>query len=959
VIFIIALTVYLSTVAPTTSFWDCGEFIAASYTVGVPHPPGAPLYLLIGRLFSMLPLVENIGHRVNLISVILSAITVMLLYLCIVRMARLWRSKEESTVDMITVYGGAAVGALAFAFSHSFWFNAVEAEVYAVSMFFTALVFYLALRWIDSARTPAGNRILLFIFYIIGLSCGVHLLNILALMSVTYIVAFRKTTITVPTFLLTGFIGAAIIFAIYPGIVQGLPTIIEKTNIWTVVVILVFLVILSIVFVKKDYRWPALFTIAILLVILGYSTYILIMIRSGLDPFLDENNPETWKKLLAYLNREQYGSESLFATMFDRKAPFWSYQINKMYIRYFNWQYAWNLGQGLFYIAPLFIGLIGAVHHFYRDRRGAFVVLVLFIMTGLAVVMYLNQDDPQPRERDYAYVGSYFAFAIWIGVGAIALVEWAGKAFKSLAPGAIAWILTGAGLLLVPVNMFALNYKSHSRAGNYVAWDYSYNLLTTCEKDAILFTNGDNDTFPLWYLQTVENVRTDVRVVNLSLFNTGWFIKQIRDKEPKVPLPAKLTDAYIENVIESRDYTGLIERRWQQIRKVKLGGASPDDPPMTWEVPGTISYPVGPQGQLEHFLRVQDIMILNTLVANNWRKPIYFAVTVSEQNLIGLRNEIDTSKNYLKMEGLAFRLTPTPTDIIDSDLMARNLMQNYKYRNINNPDIYYNANIIKLLGNYRQGLLRLALHYLNEAEKAGMMDKSIPVERTLSLAERIEKFEELNPREKSLTTLDFMKDIMPDEVIPVRHDIINLQIGRLYARLGHRDEMIRRLDQIAVRDDLTVQNSFEYGVYYLSEAGEEWKARELFNRSLSVDPSLNNVQRIAYTWIQFSDDTSYIAGILQNYLKLDNSRPAQLQIAVQALMLGLNEMAFSIYEPMIQANPEDMEAYRGMIDYNQRTGDFRRGLEMAESWLASHPDDRWMMQRRDNLAKLTNDTALK
>ncbi|MDP8238512.1 MAG: DUF2723 domain-containing protein [Candidatus Hatepunaea meridiana] len=949
---------FFSTTAPTTSFWDCGEFIAASYTLGVPHPPGAPLYLMIGRLFSMIPFAENIGLRVNIFSTLVSAITVMLLYLCIVMLIRIWRGREKTLNDKISIYGSAIVGSLAFAFSHSQWFNAVEAEVYAVSMFFTAVVFFLALRWRDYAGTPAGNRILLFIFYVVGLSTGVHLLNVLALMAVTYIVAFKKYDLTFKSFILIGIMGAVVIFTIYPVIIQGLPTLIKVSksfSYWSVIIIMIALAWASFEFIRHDKRLPAMVSLSALLVIIGYSTFLIIIIRSGQDPFLDENNPETWSKLLSYLNREQYGSESLFLTMFERKALFWAYQIKKMYIRYLGWQY-FEINR--FYMLPFLLGMVGAVHHFFREKKGAFVVLTLFFMTGFAILLYLNQDDPQPRERDYAYVGSYFAFAIWIGIGTFALIEmiteWVGRrsSDKRVQPTTvIAVTITALCFALVPMNMLIKNYHTHSRAGNYVAWDYSYNLLNTCEKDAILFTNGDNDTFPLWYLQTVEGVRTDVRVLNLSLFNTGWFIKQIRDKEPKVPMPAKITDEYIENYIDSRDVTGLMDRYWQERRKVKIDGPTPDDPTMVWEIPATLSYPVGPQGKMEHFLRVQDIMILYTMFACKWEKPIYFAVTVSDQNLIGLRNIADTSKNYLKMEGLAFKLMPHPTELIDPDLMAENLLKKYKYRNINNPKIHYGDNIIKLLGNYRQGLLQLAYHYIGEAQTTGMMGEK-PVERTMTLAERIDKFDELDPRTKALTALDFMSEIIPEDLIPIRHDVIRVQIGRLYSQLGHPEEISKRLDAITNEKNLNAQNAFEYGVYYLSEAQSEEKAKEMFNYSLRRNFTIENIQRVVYTWIQFTSDTTYAADLLRNYLVKDNSHQSRLLIATQAQMFGLDGLAFSIYEPLLQANPNDNEAVKGMIEYYKRTKQYKQGLELIDSWLSTHPDDRLMTNKRDELSNI-------
>ncbi len=948
IVFLIALINILSTTAPTTSFWDCGEFIAASYTLGVPHPPGAPFYLLIGRLFSMLPLGGDIGWRVNLVSGFSSALTILLLYLSIVRLIRLWRGDEKSAMDKITVYGSAAIGALALAFSHSFWFNAVEAEVYAVSLFFTAIVFYLALLWMDYADVPAGNRILLLIMYLVGLSTGIHLLNILAMISVTYIISFKNIKTTTRTFIVTGVIGCVVILAVYPGIIQGIPEIIESFTVWAIIPLFFLMLFLAIYFIKNDHRIPALAILSMILVTIGYSSYMLIKIRSGLDPFLDENDPETWRRLLYYLKREQYGSESLFATMFDRNAPFWSYQINKMYIRYFNWQFIGGLGAKL-YGVPFLLGMIGVFHHFYRDAKSAWVVLTLFLMTGLAIVLYVNQPDPQPRERDYSYVGSFFAFAIWIGIGVTTLIEVLQDALKKFDRKILAAGVVIICFIAAPFNMWLQNYESHDRSGNYVAWDYSYNLLNTCEPNAILYTNGDNDTFPLWYLQTVEGIRTDVRVVNLSLLNTGWFIQQIRDKEPTVPMPSKISDHYIENVIESRDVTALMDRRWKEVQKVSINGPSPDSPKMVWDVPATMSFPVGMTGQTEYFLKVQDLMILNTIAANKWEKPIYFAVTVSDANLLGLRDIRNPNNNYISMEGLAFKLHSNPVPLIDPEQLSDNMFNVYKYRGINDPNVFFNDNILKLLGNYRQGLLQLAMHYITEANTEA--DSSL-TNAEWSLEERIERYGELSMFEKALTTLDFMEDRIPEEHIPIRHDIISLQIGRIYSILNKPQEMGSRLNRIIENEQLDLQKAYEYGLHYLSEAQDPQKAAELFDYCLELNETLENYQRIAYSWIQLGPDSAYAIDVLRRYLQGRESRQEKLRVAAQALALGLDDFAYSIYEPMWMANPEDQSAVNGMIEYHKRKGDYRRALTLVNDWLGAHPDDEAMMNKKDNILSL-------
>ncbi len=948
-VFLIALLTLGATVSPTLSFWDCGEFIAAAFTVGVPHPPGTPLYLLIGRLFSMLPIATDIGLRVNLLSVLGSAITSLLLYLTIVRLVRVWRGREVTTTDKILVYGAAFIGALALNFSHSFWFNSVEAEVYSMSTTFTALVFYLALRWLDASDTTTGNRILLLLFYMIGLSSGVQLMGVLALLPIAYIIGFKHYEPTPRNFLLIGVVGCILVLAVYPGVIQGVPTLITKISLWGVLAILGGLIYAAYYFVKNDQRIPALSVISLLLVVLGYSTFLLIKIRSGQDPFLDENNPETWSALLSYLNREQYGTESLFLTIFQRKAPFWDYQIKQMYIRYLGWQF---FDFARFLAIPFILGVVGFVHHIYRDRKGAFVNLVLFLLMGLGILLYLNQDDPQPRERDYAYVGSYYAFAIWIGIGALAIAEMAIQTFRNfnskVVSGGVMALLAG----MVPLNMAIQNWHDHDRSGNYVAWDYSYNLLNSCDEGGILYTNGDNDTFPLWYLQVVDGVRTDVRVINLSLLNTGWFIKQIRDKYPKVPLPPKVTDAYIENTVDSREMSGLMDRVWSANRKVAVEGATSILPKLVWDVPGPLAYPVGPNGEQKYFLRVQDLMILNTIAMNasaGWERPIYFAVTVSDGNLVGLRNIRDLSKNFLSMEGLTFRLKPESCDLLNPDMVAINMMRKYKYRGVSDPSIYFDDNILKLLGNYRQGLIQLAYHYLTEAEKVGDIDTT---GASSDLQGRIDTFENLPRKVKALTALEFMDKTIPEDRVPIKYDVLSLQIGRIYADLGKPEELSRRLDRITESQPLTAQSAYEYGAYYLSDARDAKNGREMFDKSIGLNPDIENVTRIAYTWVQLGGDTAYAGDLYRAALARNNTHSTKLKIAKDALEIGMPEFAATLYDELWQANRSDGQALDGLLESLKKSGDIRKALSTAESALALNPSDPVIQKKLSELKSM-------
>ncbi|MCG8608118.1 DUF2723 domain-containing protein, partial [bacterium] len=697
--FVIGLITYLITVAPTTSYWDCGEFITASYILGVPHPPGAPLYILIGRAFTMVPFVEDIGLRVNIISVIVSAFTVMFTYLIIVRFMREWRGIPNSLEEKLIIYTSGVIGALGFAFSDSFWFNAVEAEVYAVSMFFTAIVVWLILMWAERADDTRSDKILLLIAYLIGLATGVHLLNILALPTVALIIYFRKSEYQLKTLLLTAAASALGFAMIYPGIVKGIPYVMSKSFLALafIAVILLFGIYYAI---QNRKRVLSLILMSIMLVAIGYSTYTALYIRSGLKPAINENNPDVPARFVSYLNREQYGDIPLT----ERRAPLWEYQIKKMYIRYFGWQFIGKgntLGSDNYIVEtlstrglmalPFLIGLIGMFHHFNRDWKRALSTLTLFIMTGIAIALYLNQEDPQPRERDYAYVGSFFAFALWVGMGAGALLELVLNSIRTSQLlrkiGVVATLLLLC--IAVPYNLFSFNFESHNRSGNYVAWDYSYNILQTCEPDAIIFTNGDNDTFPLWYLQYVHGIRPDVRIVNLSLLNTPWYIKQLRDEEPKVPI--NLSDAEIDR---------LTAQLWDKPQKVRIPiprkrvleylekrednatltpGDVPQVPRMEWELRNTKviqGHPV---------VLVQDVMVVHILQAVKFSKPIYFAVTVSPENMIGLDNRRNSSgsNNYLRMDGLAFQVMPYggPGDFMSPEKLDQNLFENFQYRN--------------------------------------------------------------------------------------------------------------------------------------------------------------------------------------------------------------------------------------------------------------------------------------
>jgi tetratricopeptide (TPR) repeat protein len=844
VAFLFSFIIYLSTIAPSVSFWDCGEFITCSYILGIPHPPGAPFYLLIGRIFTMLPLAADIALRVNIISALTSALTVMLTFLIIVRLVKQWRGEPKNLEDILILTASGLIGAMAFAFTDSFWFNAVEAEVYAISMFFTSFIFWLILVWLEKAEEPGSERYLLFIAYMIGLAIGVHLEMILVLPAIGMIVYFKyldkkQQPITLQNILIFSLITAGIFVAIYPGVVQWIPRIAGALTLWSLLLFVIVLFFGIYWAINNGRKILSLAFIAGLLIIVGYSTYSMIYIRSGLDPAIDENDPETVAQMVKYLNREQYGTWGTFPRRypglpqewefkerysnmsywnfnFSKQMDFmWNYQIKKMYLRYFAWQF---IGQGATigsdgFISenfsfrgllglPFLIGLIGMIHHFYRHWRHALSIAAIFVLTGVAIVIYLNQENPQPRERDYVFVGSFFAFAIWIGMGLTAILEWIQEAMRNkektrkLLYGAVIVSL----LIMAPINLLANNYRSHDRTGEYVAYDYSYNILQTCEPNAVVFTNGDNDTFPLWFLQYVYNIRPDIRVVNLSLLNTPWYIKQLKNEEPKVPI--SLTNEQIDQL------EGLIP--WQK-RTIKLPvprsvqekmlddlGERRQFVPLDEQQASEIVFDVQPTvyGQA---IRVQDYMILNILYANQWRKPVYFAVTVSNDNQLNLQK-------YFRMDGLDFKLVPYDGQHISTSVLEHHLFEIFKFRGLNDPSVFLNDNIIGLLQNYRAAYLRLAREYLLEKKY-----------------------------DKMLAVLDKMEETMPEKTVPVPDYRISMSIGQMYYLAGRSDEFIRRLD-MALEQNPESPDIYGALISILSQQGNHERAVKTLELWLAKHP---------------------------------------------------------------------------------------------------------------------------
>ena len=917
--FIFPLVLYIYTMAPTASFWDCGEFIATSYILGVPHPPGSPLFLLLGNVFTNLPFFNDIGARVNLISPIVSAFSVMFLYLIIVQLIEEFQGKSKDTSKIIINNISAFLAALTFAVTDSHWFNAVEAEVYSLSTFFTAIVIWMILKWASLSKDSWNIRYLLLIAYMIGLAIGVHILNLLTLPFIVGIIYFKKYEFNLKSFLIALLTPLLLFVIIYSGIILGLPDIISKFNSIYIVIVGMIIVTLAILFLhlssfnvsfiyiskvlsicaiifiglitynklfiksvnnisndyinklnaiddsfifyvsqqenqsngydnldydyleelKKDraitlknqkifeakkekinfFRllfWqtsgvlfgfiililivPACFLFynnyynnyqlplkvilsCFLLILIGYSSYTTIFIRAIQHPRINENNPDNLDRALSYINRDQYGAIQSFNPAsaiqsssgghwrrwtndknnpsFSEQMNFvWNYQIKEMYLRYFAWQFigrsdkqsdkAWLIndlngdpvgnrnidGIDFFrYGFPLvfLFGLLGIYFHFTQDWKRALAVLSVFLATGLMLVLYLNQYDPQPRERDYSYVGSFFAFSIWVGIG-ISFIQHKIKDFfeESNISSFISITIACFIFMLMTFTMSAKDYKEHSRYGNYVAWDYGYNLLNSCEPNAIIFTNGDNDTFPLWYLQEVEHIRRDIQVVNLSLLNTPWYIEQLMDQEPKLDIqfnhPSLIDDIYS---IES-DYLISTQEGYRLCSREFTGEVPWSELDCDLNINEDINFQFKVPAYRQQVLRIQDYMILQLINDLYTSKPIYFAATVSESNQVGLGR-------YLQMEGMTYRLVSEKLadDFVESinyDKMKLNLTQAdinntiktvedynnaivenkgiYRYRNLNNEDIVFSDNIKRLVQNYRIGYLRLMQYQL-------------------------------------------------------------------------------------------------------------------------------------------------------------------------------------------------------------------------------------------------------
>lgn len=1031
VVFAIAAFVYCTTIEPTASFWDCPEFITSGYKLEIGHPPGAPFFALTANLFSQFASdATQVARMVNTLSALLSAVCIMFLFWTISHLVRrlIVRDGAVPTLSQaIAIEGSALVGALIYTFSDTFWFSAVEGEVYAYSSAFTAVVFWLILKWENCDNQAHSDRWLVLIFYMMGLSIGVHLLNLLCIPAIVLVYYYKK----VPEANLKGsllalavsvVIVAAVLYGVVPGIITvggwfelffvndlGMPfntgviiyiILLVASFVWAlwetyqkdnskrgnfafltafgllgvpfygygVQAFITGVVILAVMYWllnRKDKKQNVAFVSArlkntallcMLMLMIGFSSHALIVIRSTANPPMDQNSPEDIFTLGNYLSRTQYGKSPLFfgqaytsepavaedgmhykfedgapiyqpkeketadekdsyflvrhdrtqvfeqnmffprmwsdshaqmyesimggvkghmvdgvkmPTQFENMKFFFAYQCNFMYWRYFMWNFAgrqndlqghgerehgnwltgfdWfdnhvlglgdqslvpdslkeNKGHNVFYCMPLLLGLLGLFWQAFRDKRGIqqfWVVFFLFFMTGLAIVLYLNQTPGQPRERDYAYAGSFYAFAIWCGMGVAALWEWV-KRLK-VNPVVAASVVSLISLI-VPIQMASQTWDDHDRSGRYTCRDFGYNYLVSLQDkgNPIIFTNGDNDTFPLWYNQEVEGVRTDARVCNLSYLTTDWYIDQMT--RPAYSSPAlPISWPRIDYVSGTNEYVRVVPDFKQQVRDFYR--SNPEEARLLYgedpfELKNVMKYWVRSRDEQNHLIPTDtvyvtidkdavrrsgmllpgdsipdrmaislkgkqalyksDLMMLELIANCNWTRPLYVATTVGKENFMNLGD------NFIQ-EGLANRITPFYTQsernasydhvLFDTKKMYDNVMTRFRWGNLEQPGLYIDETVLRMCFTHRRLMAELALQLIQDGQQ-----------------------------QKALNVLKKSEKVLPDYNVPLSFMSGSGQMAQAYFLLGKKKEAERLLNAMW-------KDNAQYVRYYLS-----------------------------------------------------------------------------------------------------------------------------------------------
>jgi hypothetical protein len=769
---LVPLIVYAMTVQRTVPFWDSGEFIATAHVLGIPHPPGTPFFVLIGRLWSLLPVAPT-ALEVNFLSSIASVAAVVFTYLLTTTFISYWfygapgdrrraaaPGGAPATMETAIQVGAGLVAAYFTAFSYTFWNNAVEAEVYAMSSAIMSGTAWLTLRWWERSQEPGSDNILLVIVYILSLSIGIHLGSFLvapALFLFVIVVDWRRLLSGRELAAALVLLGAIALFAILRAAGSSLQASLAISLAGAALV--------------TAFRWKKLLHRNLvawfgILFVLGLSVHFYLLIRSRLHPSINEADPSNWKDLWLVVTRDQYKPGSPF----ERRAPWW-YQINHMYLRYLSQQFV--LGDWLGFVGrfvPLFLGMLGALAHWLREKKGFFFQFMLYFWTGIFLIFYLNFKEGEVRERDYFFVMSFHFFAIWIGMG---VADLALRLRELVRPARVATAAILALGVLVSLLPLAHQYFAHDRSGNWVAYGYGHNMLVGLPEDAILLTNGDNDTFPLWYIQEVENFRKDVRVVNLSLLNTTWYLRQIRDIEPRVPIT--WDDAQIEGV--------------KPIRQVTPGMTEPYAIPQRDRVTGQV-------------LLLKDLAVMHIIQQNEWKRPLYIAVTVPDQ--MGLEKQ-------LQMEGLVFRVHPQPPGDMVNETVALEMMdRKYDYRGLLDRDGFYDRSIYKdeneqrLCQNYAAARVRLAYQYARAGD----------IQRSLDQMESAAKISTDFPG-----VLDYL--------------------GGLYREaedLARGESFMQQLMQRQGRSPFLIR----YTADMQAESGRYGEAIELYREAIGLDPDLRD-----------------------------------------------------------------------------------------------------------------------
>jgi len=918
-VFAIALCVYWNTMEPTASFWDCGEFIAASYGLEVPHPPGAPLFLMIGRLFSFLSFGDQsrVAYWINFVSVLSGAFTSLFLFWSITMLSRKLRTESEfSASEIIILLGAGFVGSLTYTFSDTAWFSSVEAEVYSMSSLFTAFVVWGMLKWEAIDDESRANRWLIFIFYVVGLSIGVHLLNLVTIPALVLIFYFKKFSFSKGSLVIALIIGLGIIFIINSVIITGLPSLAGNFEIFfvnvmslpfgsgaiTLGLLIVAGLVAGIYYTHlRNKTVLNVFFLAVTCILIGYSSCLMIIIRSNSQIPINENDPSDVMSFTRYLRREQYGSAPLlYGPYFTARAEgyeegkpvyakketnyepvdhrisvkyskkdqtvlprIWSteenhqnsyrqllnlkkgerptftdnirflftHQIGWMYVRYFFFNFAgresdeqnadwlgakqWfkklppplneNKGRNNFFMIPFVLGLVGMYFQIVNNTKAFFVIGLLFLLTGIALVVYLNSPPIEPRERDYIYVGSYYAYCIWIGFSVIALAELITKFTKQTrTAGMVAIVIC----LSAPALMAKEGWNDHNRSNRFFSVDTAINDLYSCAPDSILFTGGDNDTFPLWYAQEVEGVRNDMRVIVSSYFNTHWYIDQAmwqvheskpieftlssydyREGGPNNPyLP--YYDAKI-NSMNLKEYLALLKSDSKRLRIYESAAnvipsrdiVLPVDTAKVRAlhiVPETLDSLIVPEMHLQLLgpvLELKDLAMLDILATAEWERPMYVTNTALSQFNIDLTP-------YAVKEGNTYRILPVlnsnpQNELVNTSVAYENMLMKFQFRGLNDSTIYYSEDYRGAVQNLRNNFNSVTTALLEEGE--------------ISKAKKL---------------LLHGLDKMPDH--GVRYDITHLQTIQLLFEVGERKRAYEIADKLGRRADELIP-------YYLAE----------------------------------------------------------------------------------------------------------------------------------------------